>query len=123
MEAIRRQLPQAEWSLGDADWIPMAEPMTAAAALRAAGRWSIDGPKRDFDDESWLFRARFDAADDARVLGLDGIATIAEVSLNGERLLASTNMFVRHRLDVSESLRARNNELLVRCAPLNTELR
>ena len=43
------------------DWIQCAEPMTAAAALRAAGRWSLDGPPRRFDAEDWWYRARFPA--------------------------------------------------------------
>jgi beta-mannosidase len=119
-QAMRRGLSPARWSLcasptppaTEADWLAMDGPMTAAAALGAAGRWHVDAARRDFDDETWWFRARFDAADDAHVIGLDGIATHAEAWLNGERIAMSTNMFTRHRIDVATLLRATNNELL-----------
>ena len=116
----RRELPQAEWWLGDA---PIAGPTTAAAALRQLGAWSLDGDKRDFDAEEWTFRARFDSFDGAQVLGFDGLATIAEVTLNGEKLIASDNMFVAHCIDVEKLLRRSGNELVIRCAPLAEALK
>ena len=106
----------------DAHWIAAGAPTTAAAALRAAGRWSLDGPPRDFDTETWWFRARFDAVGAAQVLGLDGIATNTQVWLNGERIAQGTNMFVRHRVDVETLLRRTGNELLIRCEPLGAAL-
>jgi beta-mannosidase len=115
-----------EWSLAssaDPDappregaWSAIAGPMTAAAALQHR-----DG--RDFDDETWWWRARFDAPVNAQVLGLDGIATCAQAWLNGERIVSSANMFVRHRVDATKLLRSAGNELLIRCAPLNAELK
>jgi beta-mannosidase len=115
-----------EWSLAsstdpdalpqDADWIAIARPMTAAAALG-------EGAARDFDRETWWWRARFDAPADAQWLGLDGIATCAQVWLNGERIVQGTNMFVRHRVDVTTLLRKTGNELLIRCAPLDAQLK
>jgi beta-mannosidase len=115
-----------EWSLAssadpdtqprDADWIAIAGPTTAAAALE-------EGEPRDFDENTWWWRARFDAPPDVQVLGLDGIATCAHVWLNGERVLSSTNMFVRHRIDVTQLLRRTGNELLIRCTPLNAQLK
>jgi beta-mannosidase len=50
-------------------------------------------------------------------LHLDGLATVADVHLNGERLLESDSMFVSHRLDVGELLRG-DNELAIRCRAL-----
>lgn len=100
----------------DADWIAIAGPMTAAAALK-------DGAARDFDSATWWWRARFDAPAGAQVLGLDGIATCAQVWLNGEKIVSSTNMFVRHRVDVTKILRGTGNELLIRCDPLNAQLK
>ncbi|HTH79230.1 MAG TPA: glycoside hydrolase family 2 protein, partial [Ramlibacter sp.] len=115
-----------EWSLAsgtdpeaapqDDDWIAIAGPMTAAAALG-------EREARDFDEEAWWWRARFDAQPGAQVLGLDGIATSAQVWLNGEQIVSSTNMFVRHRVDVAKLLRRTGNELLIRCAPLNAQLK
>jgi len=115
-----------KWSLcrdGSDDWIEIDAPTTVADALRKAGRWSLDAPQRDFDDEAWTFRAVFDAPANAAVLGFDGIATCAQATLNGEPILSSTNMFVAHRCDVRKILRESGNELLLRCEPLNVRLK
>src|SRR5947209_5586564 len=91
-------------------WIPARVPGTAAAAT------GVDD--RDFDAEDWWFRTRFDdpsAAEDERlVLELDGIATVAEVYLNGELVLESSSMWVRHRVDVTGELK-NENELMIAC--------
>ena len=124
----------AEWSLcrggpgpGDAapqdGWLAIDGAMTVAAALRSAGQWSLDTPPRNFDDETWWFRARFDVPPGADVLGFDGIATCAQAWLNGEPILASTNMFAAHRCEVGTLLRASGNELLVRCDALDAQLK
>lgn len=101
----------------------MARPSTAAAALREASLWSLDGNVRRFDSQDWWFRTRFAAPAEQRnlFLGFDGIATIAEVWLNGKSILTSDNMFVAHELDVSGVLLA-DNELLIRCKSLDTQL-
>ena len=41
------------------------------------------------------------------VLALDGIATVAEVYLNGERVVDSCSMFEPRRLDIGGRVRAR----------------
>jgi beta-mannosidase len=94
------------------DWIACDGPMTAAAALRAAGRWTPGHP-RDFDAETWWFRCRFAAAP-ARSLRMvfEGLATIADVWLNRQHVLRSNNMFVTHAVDVTTSAAA-DNELLL----------
>jgi beta-mannosidase len=102
------------------EWIPAPVPGTAAAALREAGQWR-PGDSRDFDADDWTFRTSFDAelagAGERLVLALDGIATVCEVYLNGERLLESDSMFAAHEIDVDSLIRDRN-ELLIRCAAL-----
>jgi beta-mannosidase len=102
------------------DWLPAQVPGTAASALRAAGRWD-PGDRRDFDAEDWWFRTSFDAepaADGERLmLALDGIATVADVWLNGEQLLRSESMFAAHQVDVTGRIRERN-ELAIRCGAL-----
>lgn len=103
-------------------WIPIPGPLPVAAALRAVGQWSLDGPARDFDGQDWWYRAQFGGAGQRTVLGLDGLATLAQVWLNGRLLLSSDNMFVAHRLDVAEALRAEGNELLIRCRSLTADL-
>jgi beta-mannosidase len=51
------------------------------------------------------------------VLGFDGLATLAEIWLNGAPLGQSSNMFQAHEFDISEHVAA-SNELLIRCAPV-----
>lgn len=108
-------------------WSPIAAPMPVAAALAAAGVWSLDGPARDFDRECWWYRCVFDRPEGlgdgaACTLGLDGLATLAAAWLNGEPLLDSRNMFRAHALAVGERLRLQGNELLIRFDPLAVEL-
>lgn len=111
--------------LEDLAWMPARVPGTAAAVLRDAGRWR-PGDRSDFDAEDWWFRTRFRApqaaAEDEIALELDGIATVAEVFLNGEKLVASDSMFAAHSLDVSRLLSG-ENELAIRCRALAPMLR
>ena len=126
--AARWQLHPAEAgaaapSRSERGWLPIPGPMTAAAALRELGQWSLDGPPRDFDAQDWWYAAHFDArAMDDAVLGFDGLATSAEVWLNGTPLLNSSNMFVAHQVRAGTALRERGNELLFRFAALQPEL-
>ena len=101
-------------------FVTAAAPTTAAAAARAAG-WSLDAPPRRFDAEDWWFRARLPriegpaTPEDEFALVLDGLATVADVWLDGAPLLSSANMFVRHE----RALRvASGGELVVRCRSL-----
>jgi beta-mannosidase len=93
----------------DVDWIPCDGPMTAAAALRARGVWNYDHP-RDFDADDWWYRCRFDhdrQSSPAR-LRFEGLATIADVWLNGHHILHSENMFLSHTVDVTGFVRDQN---------------
>jgi beta-mannosidase len=107
-------------------WLPIASALPVAAALRERGEWSLDGPPTAFDAQDWWYRLRFDAPRAQRgeqiVLGFDGLATLAEVTLNGQPLFASDNMFVAHECDVGARLRPAGNELLIRCRALEPEL-
>lgn len=99
---------------------------TAASVLQALGLWSLDGPERAFDAEDWWYRIRFDRArpSDTReltLLGCDGIATLAQVWLNGSLILTSDNMFVAHEIDVGSVLREAN-ELVVCIRSLEAHL-
>jgi beta-mannosidase len=106
--------------LSAATWWPARVPGTAAAALQDAGAWQ-PGDAYDFDAEDWWFRTSFDAApagaDEQVVLCLDGIATVADVYLNGQRVLDSESMFATHELDVGVLL-ASTNELAIHCRAL-----
>jgi beta-mannosidase len=106
--------------LGALSWVPAAVPGTVAGALGDA----LAGLDPDADD--WWFRVRFDAdaaaGGEEVVLRLGGLATIAEVYLNGERLLESSSMFAAHEADVGERLRG-SNELAICCRALGPRLR
>jgi beta-mannosidase len=105
-------------------WSPARVPGTVAAALRELGQWGFEA-RRDFDAEGWWYRCRFAAerpAGTRQRLRFEGLATLAEVSLNGERLLSSRNMFAAHSIEVTDRLKP-ENELLIRFLPLAPELK
>jgi beta-mannosidase len=107
----------------DLDWVPFTGPGTVAAALADAGRWSMDDG-RDLDGPDWWFRCSFPGPADsirAHELCFDGLATLADVWLNGTLILSSANMFRAHRVAVSALLEA-DNELVIRCASLTAAL-
>ncbi|MEN3271392.1 MAG: beta-mannosidase [Actinomycetota bacterium] len=94
-------------ALNGLTWLPARVPGTVAGALRAAGEDPLDG--RDLDADDWWFRTQLGAApptDGEEVsLRLDGIATIADVFLDGAPVLQSDSMFLAHSLDVSARVR------------------
>jgi beta-mannosidase len=91
--------------LEDLHWIDAQVPGTVAGALLAAGAWS-PGTPLDVDGRDWWYRARMDApaaaADEELVLLLDGIATAAEVFVDGDRVVQSDSMWEAHAIDVSD---------------------
>jgi beta-mannosidase len=110
----------------ETNWLPIPVLAPAAVALRALGQWSLAGPARRFDAEEWWYRLRFDVPGlnerDRMVLGFDGLATVAQVWLNGEPLLASSNMFLGHECEVGLRLRERGNSLVLRFSALDSQL-
>ena len=90
------------WAAPDAiasvDWLPAIVPGTVGAALQALGRWSPNDAIA-FDASDFWYRASLTGDGDA-VLRFDGLATIAEVYLDGTLVLSSDNMFVAHELGV-----------------------
>jgi beta-mannosidase len=111
-----------ELSRARLDWLPVHAPATAAECLRAANLWSLDAAPRRFDAEDWWYRLRFSAPSRAPheelVLGFDGLATVAEVWLNGQPLLSSDNMFLAHERVIDAALPG-ENELVIRFRALD----
>ena len=114
---------------------PHASPAPRRGRCATPGEWRLGEP-RDFDLEEWWFRTSFDAEPavlgEEVVLCLDGIATVAEVYLNGQRLLESDSMFAAHTLSLGAHLSnapgegVTRHELAIRCralAPLLGESR
>lgn len=88
-------------------WRPAVVPGTVAACLGA----DVTAEGRH-DALDWWYRCTFEADPSAHALRFEGLATVAEVWLNGERVLDARNMFVPHAFDAGARLRPRN-ELLV----------
>ncbi len=107
------------------EWLPAFVPGTVASALNRAGRWSFEEPI-DIDAQDWWFRTTFRSPDRANGqpcrLCFDGLATLAEVWLNGELLLTTDNMFRAYHVDVSGTLQA-ENELAIRFRSVTEELK
>jgi beta-mannosidase len=96
------------------EWMPCDRALPVAAALRAAGRWDLEQP-RNLDADDWWYRCRFPspAASAPVRLRFEGLATLADVWLNGAHILHSESMFVAHTVNVSRVLRD-DNELVLR---------
>jgi beta-mannosidase len=96
-------------------------PGPAHGALLAAGRipdpfyGRNEADVRWVGERRWVWRLAFDAGELAahEELVFEGLDTYCTVWLNGERLLATDNMFVPHRVDVRERLRPGRNDLLL----------
>ena len=112
--------PAMAANLSSLHFIPARVPGTVASALREQRAWRIGDGVRFDASEHW-FRCRFDAAPaepgEEIILRLGGIATLAEVWLNGEKILKSNSMFASHEVDVSTLVRD-HNELLIVCRSL-----
>jgi beta-mannosidase len=94
------------------DWLPAIVPGTVAGALRAAGVAEPD----DLDAHDWWYRTHFTASpavdgEQVRLL-FEGLATVAEVYLNGVLVLDSDSMFTAHAVDAREHLTT-DNELTI----------
>jgi beta-mannosidase len=112
------------------DWTATTTPSTAASSLRTAGKWSLDGATRRFDAQDWWYRTRLsvDAVqrhrDDQTWLRFDGLATVADVWLNGNLLFNSSGMFTARAHRVDDALRSgSDNELAIRFRSLDVLLR
>ncbi len=102
-------------------WWPARVPGTAAGAFTDAGIGRAS-EHYDFDAEDWWFRVSFSAESpevgERVILCLDGLATVAEVYLNGGQVLRSDSMFAQHALDVSALIRSENT-LVICCRALS----
>ncbi len=106
-------------------WLPAMVPGTVAAALQANGQWDFNRPT-DLDAQDWWYRTTFVPpelpAGYSCHLCLDGLATLAEVWLNGHRLLTTDNMFRGYRVNVGPYLRP-HNELVIGFRSLSEDLK
>lgn len=106
----------------DEAWLAASAPGTVAGALHSAGQWNWSAPPA-LDDYDWWYRCRFrsDEPEIGASLDFAGLASLADVWLNGTLVLSSHNMFVAHCVDAGRAL-ARDNELVIRFASLTEAL-
>lgn len=110
------------WQLseGGSDWSPAIVPGTVAMSL-GAGFETVSR----YDADDWWYRCRFSASAQSpgkrQQLRFEGLATLAEVWLNGQPILNSRNMFIARVVDVTEMLQA-DNELIICLRSLDHEL-
>jgi beta-mannosidase len=115
-----------EWELnfthpqtGKKHTIPAAVPGNVEIDLQRAGLikdyWPVDDYFAMYNWENvddWVWRTSFDAPDvpegHTAELVFEGIDTIADVLLNGQKILRCENMLVPHTADVNGLLEARN---------------
>jgi beta-mannosidase len=111
-------------------WRAAIVPGTVAQSLGIR----IDGPDSgavnsvnsldSLDSKDWWYRCRFSAPGDRGVeqyLRFEGLATLADVWLNGQLVLSTRNMFVPYSCRIDENLRP-ENELMIRFKSLDAEL-
>ncbi len=109
-----------DWSLSDESGThrtTMALPGDGISALHAAGL--IPDPYRgrnEYDlrwicERDWVARRRFTVTRTDLVLVASMLDTLVEVEVNGSMVLASDNMFLSHRVDLSEVLHEGENEI------------
>ncbi len=82
-------------------FIPAPVPGTVAEALERAGRFDRTRPQPLHDWDAWYICRLVDAEAGEAVLRLEGLATLCEVFLNGQKILVSESMFEAHDVDVT----------------------
>ncbi|KAK0927954.1 hypothetical protein LTR29_017537, partial [Friedmanniomyces endolithicus] len=119
MAAMITQELRKGWQFKQADgeeWLPVARVPTNVH-LDLMDNKKIEDPFLGFNElkcewvgyKDWVYRVALPSIPTAdlgtkHVLALDGLDTYATVKLNGHTILSSDNMFVMHRVDVSDKL-------------------
>jgi beta-mannosidase len=78
--------------IADVSWLTARVPGTFAAALRDAGEWDGATPLALDDRDVW-YRTQFKGGGEEALI-FEGLATIAEIWLNGEPIRRTDNMFL-----------------------------
>lgn len=102
--------------------LAVSAPATVASAWARAGRLDLDAPPA-FDAQDHWFRARVPENIPAgpHVLVCEGLATLADVWIDGAHVLASENMFVRHEVALTQVVQP-GSEFVFRFRAVTAEL-
>lgn len=104
---------------GEPQWVAIGPARPVAATID--GLLDRDDDPR-LDARAWRYRLCFDAPAGHDRLAFDGLATLAEVRLNGETVLTTANMFRSYQVGVASLLRERGNVLEIGFAALDAAL-
>lgn len=76
-------------------------------------------------EEDWRYSKEFEAdkLDKVTYLVFEGIDTVAEIYLNGEKIADTDNMFMKYRFDVSDKIKKGKNKLEVVVKSIRNELK
>ena len=99
------------------EWLLADVPGTAASTLRNHGRWDWDN-HLDFDAYDWWWRGQVSnvGRDGRWLLHLGGLATVADVWVNGQHVLTSESMWISHDLELDDL--AKPTIIFIRCRAL-----
>ncbi|HEY1908297.1 MAG TPA: hypothetical protein VGG91_19760, partial [Myxococcaceae bacterium] len=98
--------PEAVEAIGG-NWMPAEVPGTVASALRSAGDLDLDHPPDLDGQDAWYrFVCPEDLSGGPQVLELAGVATGAELWVDGRPLPSTDSMFRSHRVPLPGGLRA-----------------
>jgi beta-mannosidase len=109
--------------LATLDWRPAPAATNAAAVLAAEGVVPWEIAAEQLDGQDWWFRTSFQLPESSAevfeetVLDFEGLATVAEVYLNGALIHDRSSMFARSCVEVGGAL-APSNELAICCRAL-----
>lgn len=98
------------------NWQSVRVPTSVQAILEARGEaWS------GLDSRAFVFRCRFDSSGlaEARGIRFNGLATLCEVWMNGEKLIVTCNMFREFEIDFPTKVeKEKGNEVILFFPPL-----
>ncbi|PVI02830.1 glycoside hydrolase family 2 protein [Periconia macrospinosa] len=121
---LQSQLLSSGWTFkqgnrsSDSEYLP-ANNVPTEVHLDLFSNGKISDPFKDLNElssrwiaeESWTYRTSFKLANQngnpsaTTALVLEGLDTFASVYLNGTRILQSDNMFIEHRVDISDAVK------------------
>jgi len=124
---MKTQSLAGQWQFrqaGQTEWLPAQVPGGVHTDLLAAGKipdpFVADNEKKVMwvAEQDWEYRSSFMPgaavlAEDKVFLVCDGLDTLAEVSLNGQKLGETNNMFRQYAWEVKALLRPADNELSI----------
>ena len=105
-------------------WLFATVPGTVVTTLQQHQQWDLSHPI-DTDATDWWYRCSFDTTLPERgkqvMLKFGGLATVADVWLNGQHILHADNMFCSYDVDIT-ALLATRNDLYIRFSSLQSLL-